>query len=44
MAQSRRILEAGPAAGLRPKIHVDAYSDIGGARLAADLRLSPPTT
>ena len=25
------------AAGLRPKIHVDAYADIGGARLAAEL-------
>ena len=37
VAQSRRILEAGAAAGLRPKIHVDAYSDIGGARLAAEL-------
>jgi imidazolonepropionase len=35
--QSRRILQAGAAAGLRPKMHVDAYADIGGARLAADL-------
>lgn len=37
VAESRRILEAGRAAGLRPKIHTDAYSDIGGARLAAEL-------
>jgi imidazolonepropionase len=35
--QSRRILEAGMAAGLGPKIHADQYSDIGGADLAADL-------
>lgn len=37
VAESRRILEAGRAAGLRPKIHTDAYSDIGGARMAAEL-------
>ncbi len=37
VAESRRILEAGRAAGLRPKIHTDAYSDIGGAYLAAEL-------
>lgn len=37
VAASRRILEAGRAAGLRPKIHTDAYSDIGGARMAAEL-------
>ena len=35
--QSRRILEAGIAAGLAPKIHADQYSDLGGADLAADL-------
>ena len=35
--QSRRILEAGLRAGLQPKIHVDAYSDIGGAAMAAEL-------
>jgi imidazolonepropionase len=35
--QSRRILEAGMRAGLKAKIHVDAYSDIGGAEMAADL-------
>jgi imidazolonepropionase len=36
-AESRRILEAGRAAGLAPKIHTEGYSDIGGARVAADL-------
>jgi imidazolonepropionase len=35
--ESRRILLAGLAAGLKPKIHVDAYADIGGAWLAAEL-------
>jgi len=35
--ESRRILEAGEAAGLRAKIHTDAYSDIGGADTAAAL-------
>ncbi len=35
--QSRRILEAGLAAGLKPKIHTDQYSQIGGALMAADL-------
>ena len=35
--ESRRILEAGIAAGLAPKIHADQYSDLGGADLAADL-------
>ena len=34
---SRRILEAGLDAGLAAKIHADAYSDSGGARLAAEL-------
>ena len=34
---SRRILEAGLDAGLAAKIHADAYSDHGGARLAAEL-------
>ena len=37
VAETRRILEAGLAAGLRPKIHVDAYADIGGSALAAAL-------
>ncbi len=35
--QSRRILEAGLAAGLQPKIHTDQYSQIGGSLMAADL-------
>lgn len=37
VGQSQRILEAGLCYGLRPKIHVDAYGDIGGAWLAGDL-------
>jgi imidazolonepropionase len=36
-AQSRRVLEAGLAHGLRPKIHADQLSDGGGALLAAEL-------
>jgi len=35
--QSQCILEAGLRAGLKPKIHVDAYSDTGGAAMAAEL-------
>jgi imidazolonepropionase len=35
--ESRSILEAGLRAGLKPKIHVDAYADIGGAAVAAEL-------
>ncbi len=35
--QARRVLEAGRAAGLQPKIHTDQYSSLGGAELAADL-------
>lgn len=35
--ESRRILEAGIAYGLRAKIHTDAYSGIGGSSLAAEL-------
>ncbi len=35
--ESRRILEAAAEAGLQLKVHTDAYSDIGGARLAAEL-------
>ena len=35
--ESRSILEAGLQAGLKPKIHVDAYADIGGAAVAAEL-------
>ncbi len=37
VAESRRILEAGRAAGLRLKVHTDAYADLGGAFMAADL-------
>lgn len=37
VAESRRILEAGQKGGLRPKLHVDAYANIGGSQLAADL-------
>ena len=37
LAESRRILEAGLAHGLRPKLHLDAYSHTGAARLAAEL-------
>jgi imidazolonepropionase len=36
--ESRKILEAGQAAGLIPKIHTDAYSGIGGSDLAAELK------
>lgn len=35
--QTRRILEAGAAAGLRPKLHLDAYSHTGAADLAVEL-------
>jgi imidazolonepropionase len=35
--QTRRILEAGLAHGLRPKIHLDAYSHTGAADLAVEL-------
>jgi imidazolonepropionase len=35
--ESRRILEAGQQAGLKAKIHVDAYANIGGAAMAAEL-------
>ena len=37
VAETRRILEAGLERGLRAKIHVDAYADIGGALMAAEL-------
>ena len=37
--ESRKILEAGRAAGLVPKIHTDAYSQIGGSDLAAEMRM-----
>lgn len=37
LAQTRRILQAGLDAGLRPKLHLDAYSHTGAADLAAEL-------
>ena len=37
LAQTRRILEAGMAHGLRPKVHLDAYSSTGAAALAIEL-------
>jgi len=37
--ESRKILEAGQAVGLIPKIHTDAYSQIGGSDLAAEMRM-----
>jgi imidazolonepropionase len=37
VAQSRRILEAGLAAGLRPKLHADELASSGGAELAGEL-------
>jgi len=37
LEESRRILEAGLQAGLKAKIHVDAYANIGGVAMAADL-------
>lgn len=37
VAQSRRILQAGKAAGLQPKIHADEIEPLGGAALAAAL-------
>ncbi len=36
--QSRRVLEAGLAHGLAPKIHADQKTSLGGTALAADLR------
>ena len=39
-AEARRILQAGAAAGLRPKLHVDQLSDGGGAALAAEVHAS----
>jgi imidazolonepropionase len=35
--QSRRVLEAGKRHGLRPKIHADEFSDLGGAQLAVEV-------
>jgi imidazolonepropionase len=36
--ETRRILEAGLRFGLKPKLHVDAYANIGGCELAAGLK------
>jgi imidazolonepropionase len=35
--ETRRVLAAGRAHGLGPKLHLDAYSETGAARVAADL-------
>jgi imidazolonepropionase len=35
--ESRRVLEAGVAHGLRPRLHADEFTDSGGAELAAEL-------
>ncbi len=37
LEQTRRILLAGKAVGLRPKVHADEMSTFGGAELAADV-------
>ncbi len=37
LGQSRRILEAGLSVGLKPKIHAEEFSWMGGARLAVEL-------
>jgi imidazolonepropionase len=37
LAEGRRILEAGRAHGLDPKLHLDAYSHTGAAAVAAEL-------
>ena len=37
-AEARRILQAGAAAGLQPKLHVDQLSDGRGAALAAEVQ------
>ena len=35
--ESRRVLDAGQQAGLKPKIHADQYSSIGGTRVAIEV-------
>jgi imidazolonepropionase len=35
--QSRRILQVAKRCGLRPKVHADELSDLGGAQLAAEM-------
>ncbi len=37
LEETQRVLAAGVAHGLAPKLHLDAYSTTGAARLAADL-------
>jgi len=37
LAQSRRVLEAGRALGLRPKIHAGEFNALGGVSLAVEL-------
>ncbi len=37
IAQSRRVLDAGRAYGLLPKIHADEFVNLGGVRLAVDM-------
>ncbi|RUL50913.1 imidazolonepropionase [Lysinibacillus antri] len=37
--ESRLILEAGLKVGMLPKIHADAYSNIGGSKLAAEMKM-----
>ncbi len=37
VAQSKRILEAGIAAGMKPKIHVDQFNALGGLEMALAL-------
>jgi imidazolonepropionase len=37
LEETRRILAAGAAHGLRPKLHLDAYGHTGAAAIAADL-------
>lgn len=37
--ESRKILKAGLDLGLKPKIHTEAYSNIGGSELAAELKM-----
>jgi imidazolonepropionase len=36
--ESRRVLEAGAALGLRPRLHADELTPLGGASLAGELR------
>ncbi len=37
LAESRRILEAGKSLGLRPRLHADELTPLGGARLAGEV-------